>query len=181
MKFKLNYVLKFKILIVNMFPNKWWSYLKEMKYLERFRCWWLLTNRKLVSRVCSEVWAQLAVANWKEINMSEEMSLSVGQLVPPVTGRPSLGHNNNSGPPGGGPHIDASHCHFIDYNYDLISALICCMYIIFGMVYSLFGKTYFIFSLLCFDFVMSVKSEPLFQVIVASKLSCSLLASRSAL
>ncbi|XP_077302497.1 transmembrane protein 198 isoform X2 [Arctopsyche grandis] len=91
--------------------------------------------------------------------MSEEMSLSVGQLVPPVTGRPSLGLNNNSGPPGGGPHIDASHCHFIDYNYDLILALICCMYIIFGVVYSLFGYR-------CFKAVMFLTGFTFGSVIV---------------
>ncbi|XP_054273146.1 transmembrane protein 198-like isoform X1 [Macrosteles quadrilineatus] len=30
-------------------------------------------------------------------------------------------------------------CHAIDYNYDLIPAVICAMYIVFGIVYSLFG------------------------------------------
>lgn len=63
------------------------------------------------------------------------MSLSAGQLVPGSSAKPPRSPHIPSG-----PHVESPHCHFIQHQQDPIAAVICCMYIIFGLVYTLFGK-----------------------------------------
>lgn len=61
---------------------------------------------------------------------------SVGQLVPRATLAPPNMTIQYSG-----PHIEGTLCSF-NYDYDPIIAVICSMYIVFGIVYTLFGKLF---------------------------------------
>ena len=57
---------------------------------------------------------------------------------------------NSSPPPGLGGNAPGvvptypERCKTLDYNYDLVTSIICAMYLVFGVVYSLFGKSHFI-------------------------------------
>lgn len=63
---------------------------------------------------------------------------SVGQLVPQITSSlPNTTLIFN------GPHIEGTFCSSVDYNYDPIAAIICSIYIIFGITYTLFGYRLF--------------------------------------
>lgn len=64
-----------------------------------------------------------------------------GSLVPPRSNSTyGVGGGFAPGVPGsdGGPHVNK--CAYVDTNYDLIIAIICSLYIAFGILYSFFGK-----------------------------------------
>lgn len=68
--------------------------------------------------------------------------MSADSLVPVDRG---VFYNSSPAPPGvpGAPGVVPTYperCKAIDSNYDLIPALVCAMYLVFGVVYTLFGK-----------------------------------------
>lgn len=64
--------------------------------------------------------------------------LQTGPLLP--TARPQPNVTASWFPSGGVATTTVTRCRYPDYNYDVATAVICGMYLVFGVVYSLFGK-----------------------------------------
>lgn len=64
--------------------------------------------------------------------------LQTGPLLP--TARPQPNATGGLIPSGGVATTTVTRCRYPDYNYDVATAVICGMYLMFGVVYSLFGK-----------------------------------------
>ena len=64
--------------------------------------------------------------------------LQTGPLLP--TARPQPNATGGWIPSGGVATTTVTRCRYPDYNYDVATAVICGMYLVFGVVYSLFGK-----------------------------------------
>jgi len=64
--------------------------------------------------------------------------LQTGPLLP--TSRPQPNATGGWIPSGGVATTTVTRCRYPDYNYDVATAVICGMYLVFGVVYSLFGK-----------------------------------------
>jgi hypothetical protein len=63
--------------------------------------------------------------------------LQTGPLLPTTRPQPNV---TGGWFPSGGVATTVTQCHYPDYNYDVATAVICGMYLVFGVVYSLFGK-----------------------------------------
>lgn len=64
--------------------------------------------------------------------------VQTGPLLP--TARPQPNATGGWIPSGGVATTTVTRCRYPDYNYDVATAVICGMYLVFGVVYSLFGK-----------------------------------------
>jgi hypothetical protein len=87
--------------------------------------------------------SDIRLEEWRETTLTrcvpQVMSgLQTGPLLP--TARPQPNVTGGWFPSGGVATTTVTRCRYPDYNYDIATAVICGMYLVFGVVYSLFGK-----------------------------------------
>lgn len=87
--------------------------------------------------------SDIRLEEWKETTLTRYVpqvmsGLQTGPLLP--TARPQPNVTGGWFPSGGVATTTVTRCRYPDYNYDVATAVICGMYLVFGVVYSLFGK-----------------------------------------